>query len=116
MSPPCIHCSIAWRNAGGFRADGWKRAASAADAITASRPRAKRFWPRSAVVGRHLWRQSTGLRRRNMPDWREEITKRFSSLKLNPTREVEIIQELTQHLEDRYHELVSGGDGRGGPE
>jgi putative ABC transport system permease protein len=44
-----------------------------------------------------------------MPDWREEITKRFSSLKLDSTREVEIIQELTQHLEDRYLELVSGG-------
>ncbi|MGC2558399.1 MAG: ABC transporter permease, partial [Terriglobales bacterium] len=44
-----------------------------------------------------------------MPDWKEEITKRFSSLKLESTREVEIIQELAQHLEDRYHELVSGG-------
>jgi hypothetical protein len=44
-----------------------------------------------------------------MPDWKEEITKRFSSLKLDSTREVEIIQELAQHLEDRYHELVSGG-------
>jgi putative ABC transport system permease protein len=44
-----------------------------------------------------------------MPDWKEEITKRFSSLKLDSTREAEIIQELAQHLEDRYHELVSGG-------
>src|ERR1700733_11225231 len=44
-----------------------------------------------------------------MPDWKEAITKRFSSLKLDSTREDEIIQELAQHLEDRYHELVSGG-------
>jgi putative ABC transport system permease protein len=44
-----------------------------------------------------------------MPDWKEEITKRFSSLRLDSTREVEIIQELSQHLEDRYQELVSGG-------
>jgi hypothetical protein len=44
-----------------------------------------------------------------MPDWKEEITKRFSSLELDSTREVEITQELAQHLEDRYHELVSGG-------
>src|SRR6201996_1152730 len=44
-----------------------------------------------------------------MPDWKEEITKRFSSLRLDSTREVEIIQELAQHLEDRYQELVSGG-------
>ena len=44
-----------------------------------------------------------------MPDWKEEISKRFSSLRLDSTREVEIIQELAQHLEDRYQELVSGG-------
>ena len=44
-----------------------------------------------------------------MPDWKEEITKRLSSLNLGPAREVEIIEELAQHLEDRYHELVSGG-------
>jgi len=44
-----------------------------------------------------------------MPDWKEEIAKRFSSLKLESTREIEIIEELSQHLDDRYYELVSGG-------
>lgn len=44
-----------------------------------------------------------------MPDWSEEIAKRFSSLKLESAREVEIVEELAQHLDDRYHELVSGG-------
>jgi len=44
-----------------------------------------------------------------MPDWREEIASRISSLKLDSTREIEIIEELSQHLEDRYHELVSSG-------
>jgi putative ABC transport system permease protein len=44
-----------------------------------------------------------------MPDWREEIARRLASLKLDSTREIEIIEELSQHLEDRYHELVSGG-------
>jgi putative ABC transport system permease protein len=44
-----------------------------------------------------------------MPDWNEEIARRLSSLNLDSTREVEIIQELAQHLEDRYQELVSGG-------
>jgi putative ABC transport system permease protein len=44
-----------------------------------------------------------------MPDWKEEIARRFSSLRLDSTREIEIIEELSQHLEDRYHELVSGG-------
>jgi MacB-like periplasmic core domain len=44
-----------------------------------------------------------------MPDWREEIRKRLSSLTLDSTREIDIIEEVSQHLEDRYLELVSGG-------
>jgi hypothetical protein len=44
-----------------------------------------------------------------MPDWREEIARRLSSLRLDSTRENDIIDELSQHLEDRYLELVSGG-------
>jgi hypothetical protein len=44
-----------------------------------------------------------------MPDWSEEIVRRFSSLKLNSAHENEIVEELAQHLEDRCHELVSGG-------
>jgi hypothetical protein len=44
-----------------------------------------------------------------MPDWREEIGGRLSSLKLDSSRENEIVEELSQHLEDRYNELVSGG-------
>jgi putative ABC transport system permease protein len=44
-----------------------------------------------------------------MPDWREEIARRLSALKLDSTRESDIIEELSQHLEDRYLELVSYG-------
>jgi hypothetical protein len=44
-----------------------------------------------------------------MLDWREEIARRLSSLKLDRTRENEIIEELSQHLDDRYCELISGG-------
>ncbi len=44
-----------------------------------------------------------------MPDWKEEITRRLQSLKLAPAREAEIVEELTQHLEDRYQDLVVGG-------
>lgn len=44
-----------------------------------------------------------------MPDWREEIAKRLSSLNLESSCEIEIIEELSQHLDDRYYELVSGG-------
>jgi putative ABC transport system permease protein len=44
-----------------------------------------------------------------MPEWREEIAKHLSSLKLESTRETEIIEELSQHLDDRYYELISDG-------
>jgi len=44
-----------------------------------------------------------------MPDWKEEIARRLRLLNLSPTREAEIVEEVAQHLEDRYGELVSGG-------
>ncbi|HEV8483083.1 MAG TPA: hypothetical protein VGV87_05970 [Blastocatellia bacterium] len=37
-----------------------------------------------------------------MPDWKQEIRQRLASLKLDPTREAEIVEELNQHLKDRY--------------
>ena len=42
-----------------------------------------------------------------MPDWKEEITRRLEPLKLAPAREAEIVEEVAQHLEDRYQELVA---------
>jgi putative ABC transport system permease protein len=33
----------------------------------------------------------------------------LSSLNLSPAREHEIVEELSQHLEDRWRELVAGG-------
>jgi putative ABC transport system permease protein len=44
-----------------------------------------------------------------MPDWKPEILRRLSPLKLAPTREAEIADELSQHLEDRYQELLARG-------
>ena len=44
-----------------------------------------------------------------MPDWKTEISKRLAPLKLAPAREAEIVEEVSQHLEDRYQELVAGG-------
>jgi predicted permease len=44
-----------------------------------------------------------------MPDWKPEILRRLAPLKLAPTREAEIIDELSQHLEDRYKELLASG-------
>jgi predicted permease len=44
-----------------------------------------------------------------MPEWRKEIASRLAGLKVDPVREAEILEELAQHLEDRYQELLRGG-------
>jgi len=44
-----------------------------------------------------------------MPDWKPHIRSRLASLRLSAAREGEIVEELAQHLEDRWRELVSGG-------
>ena len=41
--------------------------------------------------------------------WTEDVRSRLSSLRLSPTREAEIVDELAQHLEDHYRELIAGG-------
>src|SRR6185369_1996533 len=44
-----------------------------------------------------------------MPEWKSEILRRLAVLKLDPTREAEIVDELSQHLDDRYQELLESG-------
>ncbi|HEV8356419.1 MAG TPA: ABC transporter permease [Gemmatimonadales bacterium] len=45
-----------------------------------------------------------------MPEWRAELRRRLAPLRLPPTREAEIVEELAQHLDDRYRELRSRGE------
>ena len=40
---------------------------------------------------------------------RDYVRARLASLRLSPTREAEIVEELSQHLDDRYQELIAGG-------
>jgi predicted permease len=49
-----------------------------------------------------------------MPEWNPEILGRLAPLKLAPTREAEITEELGQHLEDRYQELLASGQSEDG--
>jgi putative ABC transport system permease protein len=44
-----------------------------------------------------------------MPDWKREITERLAALNLSPAREAEIVEELAEHLQDRYIELQAAG-------
>src|SRR5262252_9098706 len=44
-----------------------------------------------------------------MLEWKQEIRERLAGLKLEPTREAAIIEELAHHLADHYAESLSGG-------
>ncbi|HEY1730129.1 MAG TPA: ABC transporter permease [Terriglobales bacterium] len=44
-----------------------------------------------------------------MPDWPKEIRDTIASLDLNPAREAAVVEELSQHLRDRYDEMLAAG-------
>ena len=44
-----------------------------------------------------------------MPDFKVEIRARLAELQLSPVREAEIVEELSQHLEQEYERALSGG-------
>ena len=44
-----------------------------------------------------------------MTDWRQPLKERLKGLSLRPEREAEIIDELSQHLDDQVRDLVAGG-------
>src|SRR5262245_46291242 len=44
-----------------------------------------------------------------MPDWKREVVERLAALELDPAREAEIVEELSQHLDDRYAESLANG-------
>src|SRR5262247_3501696 len=44
-----------------------------------------------------------------MPDWKPEIRQRLARLQLAPTRENAIVEELAQHLDEYYAELLACG-------
>src|SRR6476620_3073674 len=44
-----------------------------------------------------------------MPEFEDEIRKRLEGLGLSPMREAEIVEELSQHLDDQYEQELSHG-------
>jgi len=44
-----------------------------------------------------------------MREWNDEVRKQLTGLNLPPAREEEIIEELLNHLENSYEELLAGG-------
>ena len=54
-------------------------------------------------------RRSVASREPNMPDWNDAIRARLKNLNLEGARERGIVQELADHLDDRYRELLESG-------
>jgi putative ABC transport system permease protein len=44
-----------------------------------------------------------------MAEWKQEIRRRLAGLALDPAREIEIVEELAQHFEALYEELLADG-------
>jgi len=44
-----------------------------------------------------------------MPDWKKPVQRRLAELNLNAAAESDLAEELAQHLEDRYNELMRSG-------
>jgi predicted permease len=44
-----------------------------------------------------------------MPDWNGEIRRRLSAARLPPEREAAVVDEVAQHLENRYQSLLASG-------
>ena len=44
-----------------------------------------------------------------MPDWRSLIRRRLAGLDIRPVDEIDIVEELAQHVEDRYTDLCRAG-------
>ena len=44
-----------------------------------------------------------------MPDWRSLIRRRLAGLDIRPVDEIDIVEELAQHVEDRYADLCRAG-------
>src|SRR5215510_12579074 len=44
-----------------------------------------------------------------MPDWKHEVRRRLAGVKLEPTREAAVVEELAQYLEDCHAEWLASG-------
>jgi hypothetical protein len=45
-----------------------------------------------------------------MHDWRSEVRARLAPLRLRPEREADIVDEISQHLAERYRDATSAGE------
>ena len=94
------------KSVAGFRGGGSKRPDSAGVVITGSPGRDGRCLRSSARAGSDSSPRSIGSSRFAMPDWKAEITSRLPDP--SAVRD-DVLEEMAQHIEDRYGALVRGG-------
>jgi len=44
-----------------------------------------------------------------MPEWRAWVRRRLSGCGLSPAAAIDVVEELAQHVEDRYRALAAAG-------
>src|SRR5262245_39580708 len=109
MWPRSIPCSTGWRSGAGSAGAGLRSPASVAAGFTGSPLPASGCSKASERPGPPLSRPSTASPVSAMPDWTTELRARLEGLRLPPEREAEIIEELSQHLDDAVDELIGRG-------
>src|SRR5262245_57962985 len=109
MSLLFIRYFIDLRNGIGSVAAGLKSRANVGVATIVSRPLAKTYCRSNARVGASSSKPSISSPGFNMPDFKAEIRARLADLQLSPVREAEIVEELSQHLEETYDRVLSLG-------
>src|SRR5262245_35364282 len=65
--------------------------------------------PSSAGGGSGSSPQSIASQRREMSEWAQAVRERLVSLEIDPTRHSAVIDELAQHLDERYAALLAHG-------
>src|SRR5215475_2342801 len=73
----------------------------------------RRALRQSAHIQMKLSRSSKAHSSATMPDWKPKIRRRLAGLNLAPTREAAIVEELAQHLDESYAELLASGVSQG---
>src|ERR1051326_6550003 len=109
MSRRFIRCFTAWKRGGGSVGAGWKNPDNAGAVIIDLPAQAKRFWRRSATGGANSWKPLGESQELSMPDFKTEIRRLIAELNLSPEREAEIVEELSQHLEEQFEKATSEG-------
>jgi hypothetical protein len=92
-------CSTVSRIAGGSRGAGWRRWDSAVGATTTS-PRGEK--PGRAPLSFAAFVDAIKRIVADMPDWKPELQRHLNDLALGSAGKKKIVEELTQHLDDRY--------------